>query len=120
MKTKVTEGKLTCLDFTLEPQTQGQQVAVLGSEEEEDDAQDAVGEGLFVKEEALSNLTHRRQHFRLFTKDGNGTAETVKGYLRMTSVILMLGVLLVFALFVSRYKRFLKAPNSSKQSAVRV
>ena len=114
------EEILTRLDFTLEPQILAQGQVYLnqssGFQEKEDDEKDVDEEtttvSLFVKEKSVNNFTLRRQQLRVSSNGSDGIAELVNGHLKMVSVSLMLSVLLVFALFVSRYRRKSKVQNS--------
>ena len=122
VKVNVKEEILTRLDFTLEPQILAQGQVSLnkssGFQENRDDEKDVDEEtttvSFFIKEKSVDNITLRRQQLRVSSNGADGIAELVNGHLKMVSVSLMLSVLLVFALFVSRYRRNSKVQNSKQ------
>lgn len=68
-----------------------------------------------VKDKLLENFVFRRE--QLWTAyDGDVITELVTGHLKVTSTCLMFGVLLLFFFFMYRYRAFFKPQKSSRQS----
>lgn len=68
-----------------------------------------------VKGNLLENIVFRRKQSRT-AYDTDVIAELVTGHLKVTSISLLLGVLLVFLFFLYRYRGMSKARRASRQS----